>query len=203
MKMKFLYIFLIILNSCSGQKNQKITDTNASKEIMEKFDKEQFDSNKVDGEYTFTLKDSSTVRQMENIARLEYVEEIMEYKTPFSKVKVYFMNSGNLKISGERFYETEIGIWKYYDETGKLIKQTDWDAAFKFTLEDLGKKMKAMNVDIFKNEKFVSVDKENEDRPLYIVMYPVGPESPYKVYTLTIDGVDGKTIDKQISSLKH
>ncbi|WP_165605766.1 hypothetical protein [Flavivirga aquatica] len=43
-----------------------------------------------------------------------------------------------MKLTGEFFpNDFEKGIWKEYDEEGNLIKETDYDAPYKYTWEDI------------------------------------------------------------------
>ena len=59
----------------------------------------------------------------------------------FAINKLYYPN-GNIKEKGWHFNKETIdgfkkGVWYYFDESGKLIKEIDHDEPFKFTAEDV------------------------------------------------------------------
>jgi hypothetical protein len=201
MTTNLFYLLLILTTACNAQRTKDPSKTN--KPHMEKFNKAKFDSNKVNGEYSFVLDDGTRVKQMENISGNEYVEEMTDPKKPFSKVRVYFMDSANIKVKGERFYLIPIGEWQYYNNNGSLIKETNWDSAYKFTINDLAKKvLKSEKIDIMKYQRGVDVLRSDISRPLYIVVFPFGPAKPYDIYSLVVDGITGETVEKTISSTK-
>ena len=194
MKIKLLLYTLIIMIGCKAQNNNK---------RMETFDKIQFDKNKVNGEYNFVLNDGKLVRQMENPKRGEYTEVISDPAKPYSTVNVFFMASGRLKIKGFKFYDMPIHTWKYYDENGGQVKETNWDTPFKLSIDEVARIMKAMNVDIMNRHNGVEVDRMDDPHPKYVVAYPVGKERPYDINSVYIDGITGKILEKTVSSVKH
>ena len=55
----------------------------------------------------------------------------------FLEWRLYYAN-GNIKEKGLRYNQGfQKGIWYEFDETGKLIKETNYDAPFQFTFEDI------------------------------------------------------------------
>lgn len=55
---------------------------------------------------------------------------------------IYNKKSSLLQLKGQTFYNFPIGVWKEYDENGKLIKETNWDKNYPFKVEDLCKLIK-------------------------------------------------------------
>lgn len=172
---------------------------------MERFNIARFDQNKEDNEYSFTAPDGKLVRQLEYPKRREYMEEIRDPKTPYKKVKIYYMESGNIKISGDRFYNANINTWQYFGPNGAVERQVNEEAKFRFSISDLIGKMKvAYGIDLMRPEAGGDVDRDDDDgKPLYTVTFPMGPANPGKVYIVGIDGQSGREIEKSISTVKH
>lgn len=195
--MRKLILIIIVLNfySCNAQ----VSKENKNNLKMEKFNTKRFQENKINGEFEFSLSDGSHVRQMEDDSSGDYTEEISNSKDAFSKIRLYFISNGNIKTVGEKFYNFPIGVWHYYDENGKIINQINWESGYKFTLTDLAKKMKSMEVDILQKHDGVDVTRSTTGSPLYTVFYPVNELYPFNdKYMLTIDGITGETIKKSI-----
>ncbi|HEX8577215.1 MAG TPA: hypothetical protein VF677_13050 [Flavobacterium sp.] len=103
----------------------------------------------------------------------EYTEEIQNTTTPYTTYK-YFHKNGILKTSVIRFYGFPTGISKEYDQSGKVIKQTDWDKDYKFSIEDLVKKMKEeYDVDIMNVSRISRVHRFVEKKELKIPLYEI------------------------------
>jgi len=202
MKILIISSLIIFTYGCNAQLTN---DTDIKKKNkMEKFDKLTFEKNKVNGEYIYTLEDGSEVRQMENLKSLEYTEEIREPGTPFSRVKVFFMENGQLKVVGDRFYLIPIGKWQYYDKFNNLEKETDWDVEYKFTIYDLANMMLEKDVNIMKIQKGIDVLRSDIAGPRYIIVYPVDSiKRPYDFYNLVINGISGEEIEKTIISVRR
>lgn len=201
MRTLILAFIIVLLNQCTGQ--IKEVKTNSNSNIMEKFDRNQFMTNQVDGEYTYMSSLGKKIHQFENAESEEYIEETLDTISPYSIIRVFFKSSGNLKVRGERFYQMPIGIWEYFDEAENPVKQTNWDIPYKFTVNDLAKKMLASDVNIMLLKTGAKVSRESDDKPLYRVSHSVGITKPYDKYFLVIDGITGKTLDSTVRSVKH
>nr|WP_294787505.1 hypothetical protein [uncultured Flavobacterium sp.] len=62
-------------------------------------------------------------------------------KNSLYQISKTYYKSGNIKVkgigfNGDGFY---VGTWYYFDESGKLIKETDYDKPYKFTFEEIVK----------------------------------------------------------------
>ncbi len=170
---------------------------------METFDIAEFNKNSINGEYTYTLKDGSQVRQIENSSSQDYTVEIKNPPNPHSVLKLFFMKSGKLKATGEKFYSFPIGVWRYYDESGTLTKETNWETNYKFTIEELDKKMQDIGINIMQMKLGFDVHRASVGVPLYFVSYPIDPLNIYDVYELKIDGITGKTLEKTIQQTRN
>lgn len=195
-------LLVICTFACRGQLNHNNVN-NQKQTSMEKFDIAEFNKKSNNGEYQFTLKDGSQVRQIENAASQDYTVEMKNPPDPHSVLKLFYFKSGNLKAQGEKFYSFPIGKWMFYDESGLLIKETNWDSAYKFTIEDLDKKMRDMGINIMQMKPGVDVHRASVGNPLYIVSYPIDPTNIYDVYELKIDGISGKTVEKTIQQTRN
>lgn len=189
---KFLILFLFAINiGCNAQVNK-----NDSSKIsaMEKFDKMKFDKNQIDGEYNFNLPDGTKVRQLKFNSEI-YVVNISYPDSPRETQKEYYVSTLNLKRQGDYFYGFEIGVWKDYNESGEVVKETDFDKPYAFSVEDLIKKMKKTGVDLSVKEFGIKVSRNNNKTPIYIVSYPEIKGSS-TVIVLMISGVDGEIVYK-------
>ncbi len=171
---------------------------------MKKFDISVFEKNKIEGEYRFTLSDGSEVRQIDAIASdRRYQEEIKRTGSPITNIAVYFADSGNMNVTGQMYYECEVGIWRFYDEKGDMIEEKNWDASYVFTIEDLEKKMLEMGVTLLRNILGASVVRNDIEKPLYIVSYPTNVGTPSSLNVFTVDGASGEILSKTTTALSN
>jgi hypothetical protein len=195
-------VILALVMVCIGCNAQKKQDKNSIKKAsMEKFDKTAFEANKVNGEYNTTLKDGTQVRQWETPPN-QYVERIKKPHSPYETYKEFYYDNGMIKTSGELFYNFHINTWHQYDKKGAIIKEVNENAPYKFSIEDLNKMMLKMGVNIMVIKPGVLVNRFTQEKPLYGVIYPVDPATPYNTYELTIDGTTGKIIEKKNGEIK-
>jgi hypothetical protein len=130
---RLLYCFLVILTtSCATQQSL----IKASK-----FDIKKFELRKVNAEVNYTLKDGTKVRRTQEPQGI-FWESISKSNSPFTFHKSYYKSTGLLKTSVTNFQLFPVGSLKEYDESGKLIKSTDFDKNYKFSIYDLAKKLK-------------------------------------------------------------
>lgn len=159
LKQFILGFLIIILNTCSAQKET----------TMKTFDIENFNKNKDHlNRYTFITEDSISVKQ--NRWQFGFEEIITKKGALISTYKKYY-NSGKLKLKGDFFpNDFEKGTWKEYDEQGKLIKETNYDAPYKFTWEDILIFIKERKIDINCNNFEVGRNIVKE-RPVWSITY--------------------------------
>ncbi|MDR2916548.1 MAG: hypothetical protein LBV74_17260 [Tannerella sp.] len=97
-----------------------------------------------------------------------------DMNTPYGSMEIYALKTKILIREGKQFSTMPVGIWTDYDENGKLIKETDYDSRFLFSVDSLIVKMKKeYDVDI--------LDKENT----WVQRYAVNQDPNKPVYRVT------------------
>lgn len=196
-KVIFLGLMLSALGCKAQQKQYSFNNTKPPK--METLDNKSFDEIQINGEANFTLPNGNSVSQF----RMgdTYVEDIKVKGTSFSIKNQYVKSSGAIKSSVEIFHGFPIGVIKYYDGDGSVIKEVDFDEPFHFSIDDIALKVKnEFNIDIMKDNKNVRVARGPKP-PEYEVSFPVDPslDSPYgDKRVLLIDGNTGAIISNTI-----
>ncbi|QKX07086.1 hypothetical protein HN014_19925 [Aquimarina sp. TRL1] len=143
---------------------------------MKTFDIEAYNKKKKNPGYDgYYLKDSTYIRQFDaggDGIYMNYIEVITHPTNFFQEYRVFHHN-GKIKIDGLKFFnDFEKGIWKEYDEQGNLVKETDYDAPYKFTWEDVLKLIKERKLDMTGNNFEVGrniVDK----RPVWSIIFNI------------------------------
>ncbi|QKX07088.1 hypothetical protein HN014_19935 [Aquimarina sp. TRL1] len=153
---------------------------------MKRFDLETFNKHKdtIRNEYNRTLDNGTVIRQRKG--REQYIE-IIKYKDKYIEDFNSYYKNGTLKISGY-FLENDFytGVWKEYNQEGKLIKETDYDKGFNYTWEDLLKLLKERKVDI-KDTDNTTIRKDNGN---WRFSYVKG----IYIYDVIIDSKTGKVL---------
>ncbi|MFV0329226.1 MAG: hypothetical protein ACK5KL_05260 [Dysgonomonas sp.] len=200
-----LFIFFFGHTGCSSQQSndknsEKINDTlNISKsknDNMERFNIGEFDDNRHYNDYSFITPEGVTVFQ----CKVEdgYIEE-WQYSNGYINIK-YFYPDGALKIKGYRFHNLDCGVWKYYDEQGNVIKDVNWNASFKFSVEDLINMMKrSEDIDLLDGKSLFSIEryeKNNIHKSLYAIWIN-SIENANMVDCFMIDGDNGDILFKR------
>ncbi len=165
--LKYILIFMLFTNCKAQNKTKSVTK-------MKTFDIETFEKNKNSlNEYIFTVKDSTIIEQGQWHSGYE---ETIKYKESYIQTYNKYYNNGKLKLTGNFYPENfNKGIWKEYDENGNLIKETDYDAPYKFTWEDIiafikKRKIKMDNEylritrDVVESTPFWGITYEKEDK---------------------------------------
>lgn len=178
---------------------------------MTKLDNKSFDEIQINGEANFILPNGNSVRQI----RIgdTYDEEITIKGSPFIIKNTYAKSNRAIQSSLELFYGFPIGVKKFYDGYGNVIKEIDCDKpAFKFSIDDLALKIKnEFSIDIMKDNKYVNVSRTlliSTSVPLtYTVAFPVDSKINLNIdpqygdkRVLVIDGNTGSIISNTIKS---
>jgi len=189
---KLIFIGLLILTtSCSAQKNK----TKQNK--MKTFDIETFEKNKNHlNEYIFVTKDSTVIEQGE--WQFGYEETIKPKNSYIFTYNKYYKN-GEIKMTGDFFQnDFEKGVWKEYNEQGNLIKETDYDAPYKFTFEDILKFIKKRKIDMNTSQfqinrgfDFGNFDESKKDKPFWAITYEDGSDT---MKVIILDGITGEIV---------
>jgi len=195
---KLIYILLIGLGlSCIRINSLGQTTT------PDKFDIKKFDSEKIYNKQSTVLEVNDTLKDSTTIKRYEYsdgyIEIIQVLNSPIKITKSYFKNTGNIKTISKEFSGCPIGFWNAYNENGKLVKQTNWDKNYSFSVYDLAEKFK----------KEFDIDIMHTNLPLYaIVSRGYDKFSYYEVSisrlcmcdsrVIRVDGNSGKILSERI-----
>jgi hypothetical protein len=129
-------ILLISIFSCKAQNKNPKTATQ-KKDTMEYFDKNKYDKLAINIKTNLkTLPNGDEVYIDEGAEKNEIVLKIEKKNTPFQDYYEYYDNNV-LKIKSTLFYGIQFGIRKEYERTGKLIKETNFEKNYKFSIENV------------------------------------------------------------------
>jgi len=130
--MKTLLFCLFILTTTQYYLSQE------KNKNMKTFDIEKFNKNKdIGGDYIFKTSDYMKIRQFETFD--SFVEEVQCLDAYIYTYNEYYKN-GIIKTTLSFFYNDFIlGIKKEYDKEGRLVKETDLDAPYYYSWEDVKK----------------------------------------------------------------
>ncbi|MFK7002222.1 hypothetical protein, partial [Flavobacterium oreochromis] len=120
-------------------KDDTLTNT-FKKDTMEYFDIKKYKENKTVNGYIFNLNDGTQVMQIEHEDQT-YTDERRQKNSPYTYFKTYHKN-GVIKSIGKSFYVFNIDTYREYDEKGKLIEEINFEKPYKFSSDELRKKIK-------------------------------------------------------------
>jgi hypothetical protein len=191
-----LIVICLLLINCKSQKHNhnllnKKNETN--KKLDEKIIKSLLPlmGGKIINDTLFSLDQDYAINGIET-----YVYIARPINKNFRKISVYYKKTLTLKTEGNLFVSMPIGIYKFYDEKGKLIKEIDYEKGFEnFTVNDLLLKVKKeFKIDLNDKINELSVSREigKEDKiPIYVVRIPVTIDSRIKIRFIGINGITG------------
>jgi hypothetical protein len=212
MKLVFYFLSYLILINCSGQKNSvKNSKTNS---MSEKIDIEKMKSlsaksdatvvgangqasHTTEYEHSEMLSNTATQSFSGNDINGYIIKETYPSKA-FIIYKEYHKN-GYLKLKGETFKQGNFkgGTWYSFDDTGKSIAEINYDAAYKFTIDDVLKVLDEKKINLHhKDTKIMRI--ENTDKPIWTVQWRENPEHKE---IMKLDGINGKILER--NSYKH
>ena len=127
---------LIMAGGCSAQSGVKITKIKGGKQMTtEKIDTQRFLWNKdKNDEYTFVnFKGQKVIQKWTSDGGIYYYYETRRKENELIEEYRRYFNDGKLNVEGFQYkdYGFPMGIWRTYDEKGKLIETEDYDAPFK------------------------------------------------------------------------
>jgi hypothetical protein len=189
-----------IKNMETQQPNNKGTDYEPQHTITMRFDIIRFENNNKYNKYRFVDSDGMEVFQWA-ITEFpsgkveEYIEERNFPNSPYTFYSEYD-DKGNIIKYIKLFSGFHIGIGLYYDSTGNIVKEEDFDAAYPFSVDDLINKMKEeYDADLLNNNNGYTsrgIEQEHLEMPLYIVNYFIA-DTPFRDIYL-INGTTGETL---------
>ncbi|POR17490.1 hypothetical protein BWK58_15000, partial [Flavobacterium columnare] len=140
---KIVYLFTIFLAiNCKSQvKKEKTIEKKDSMEYLDTKDYESLMKNPVFASYGYYISsEGDKVQVYRGTNNIGFIKRIEKKDSPYAIFKVFHEN-GKLQLEGLSFYDNNYGIQKEYDELGNLIKETNYDLPYKYTIEDLATKM--------------------------------------------------------------
>ena len=191
-KMRSILILCILSYQCYGQGSSQ---ANIEKE---KFDITRFQTLKSKGLERDTLKDGSIITYGEFSGG--YYTVLRKSNSHYEVSKQYFSDNLSLNIERHFFIRMLIGIELVYNHYGELINQTDYDAPFKFKLDELIKKIKNIyKIDLYNDQKAtVTRDSSNPKSPYYQVYISSEGVNGYEsIREITINGITGDIIGER------
>jgi hypothetical protein len=177
--MKTQIIILVLLlhfTSCKSQIIKKDELTIKKDTTMEHFDINKYKKLPVNPKTGLqVLPNGDEVQHFTGSKGVGFVERTKIKNSPYCIVKVFYQNT-SLQAKGNEFYGLPIGIHNEYDEKGNLIKETNYDKDYKFSIDDLIKKMKEKyNYDLMNVEKTYNlnryIDSQYTKLPIYELYY--------------------------------
>jgi hypothetical protein len=131
---KYLIVSLLFnIISCKSQETSKINERK-----MEKNDEKKLIEviGNVNGG-VINLSEDYSAQYFPSSNNLDYIFKINSLKSPITEIRIYHMKSKMIHILGYNFYDIPYGTEKEYDVNGKLIKETDYEKDYKFSIKDL------------------------------------------------------------------
>ena len=132
----FILAAFIVAGSCSAQRKVKITKIKGGKQMTtEKIDTQRFHWNKdKNDEYTFVnYKGQKIIQKWASDGGIYYYYETRRKENELIEEYRRYFNDGKLNVEGYQYKGNgfPVGIWRTYDEKGKLIETEDCDAPYK------------------------------------------------------------------------
>ena len=132
----FILAAFIVAGSCGAQRKVKVTKIKGGKQMTtEKLDTQRFHWNKDKNDiYTFVnYKGQKVVQRWMSSGGVYYFYETRRKENELIEEYRRYFNDGKLNVEGFQYKDNgfEVGIWKIYDEDGKLVEVRDYDAPYK------------------------------------------------------------------------
>jgi len=200
MKTFYLYIVLLFSLGCKAQEFDLRS--------MKRFDEKVFKDWEVDTSILNCNPATTYLKKGDKRAQIIMDENfkqvrISDTNTPYEQVFQYYIKTGILRKGTTLFYGMSIGKTYTYNEKGKLIKEENWDAPYKVSIEELITICKQkLNLDLMDMSLKLTVERYNEEKAIYIIRIPdpdtmTGIEAKY----ITISADNGEILlEKEIHS---
>ena len=211
MYLRFCFFFCLVCFSCNSQntenKNIQVKEMENNNNIVREYTPpkqlniSEFNAKRERSSYRFVDTNGMEVRQIVKTEFpsgnvIKYIEERKYPNSPYTFYSEYGAN-GNIVKNGTLFYYVSIGINRYYDTLGNVIKKENTDALFHLSIDDLRKKMKdEYDIDIF-NTILVGNVNRYFVKEVNMSFYEVEVKDPVVdliVHIYLIDDSTGKTL---------
>ena len=199
MKTFYLYIVLLLSLGCKAQE----FDLRGMKRFDEKVFKDwEVDTSKLVFPGTTYLKKGNDRVEISIGEKTKQIK-LTNIIDPYMYVYRYYAKTDILMQESKFFYSVLIGKTYTYNEIGKLIKEENWDAPYKVSIEELITICKQkLNLDLMDMSLKLTVERYNEEKAIYIIRIPdpdtmTGIEAKY----ITISADNGEILlEKEIHS---
>ena len=200
MKTFYLYIVLLLSLGCKAQEFDLRS--------MKRFDEKVFKDWEVDTSILNCNPATTYLKKGDKRAQIIMDENfkqvrISDTNTPYEQVFQYYIKTGVLRKGTTLFYGMSIGKTYTYNEKGKLIKEENWDAPYKVSVEELIAICKQkLNLDLMDISLDLTIRRYDKENPIYIIRIPdpdtmTGIEAKY----ITISATNGEILlEKEIHS---
>ena len=199
MKVFYLYIVLLFSLGCKAQE----FDLRDMKRFDEKVFKDwEVDTSKLNcNPATTYLKKGDKRAQIIMDENFKQVR-ISDTNTPYEQVFQYYIKTGILRKGTTLFYGMSIGKTYTYNEKGKLIKEENWDAPYKVSIEKLITICKQkLNLDLLDKSLKITIHRYDKEKPIYIIRIPFPNTRNTEAKYITISADNGEILlEKEIHS---
>ena len=201
MKALYLYILLLLSFSCKAQEFD-LRD-------MKRFDEKVFKDWEVDTQYVqmydwdrFLKKGDERVRIIKTDSFIQV--EVSNIANPYKNKYKYDIRTKRLILQSYFFYNCQIGVWKNWSKTGKLIKEVDYDKPYKLSVKDIIILVnQKFNIDLLDMNLLLNVDRYNRSVPIDIISITKPNTRGKEIRYITISSDNGEVLfDKMLSSEK-
>ena len=202
MKTFYLYIVLLFSLGCKAQEFD-LRD-------MKRFDEKVFKDWEVDTVYVqmydwdrFLKKGDERVRIIKTDSFIQV--EFSNIANPYKNKNKYDIRTKRLILQSYFFYNCQIGIWKDWSKTGKLIKEVDYDKPYKLRIKDIITLVnQKFSIDLLDMNLLLNVDRSIRSVPIYIISITKPNTRGKEIRYITISADNGKILfDKMLSSEKE
>ena len=202
MKTFYLYIVLLFSLGCKAQ----VFDLRD----MKRFDEKVFKDWEVDTVYVqmydwdrFLKKGDERVRIIKTDSFIQV--EFSSITNPYKNKNKYDIRTKRLILQSYFFYNCQIGVWKDWSKTGKLIKEVDYDKPYKLSVKDIITLVnQKFSIDLLDMNLLLNVDRSIRSVPIYIISITKPNRRGKEIRYITISADNGKILfDKMLSSEKE
>ena len=202
--MKTFYLYIVLLFSL-GCKAQEFDLRN-----MKRFDEKVFKDWEKDNLYVqmydwdrFLKKGDERVRIIKTDSFIQV--EFSNIANPYKNKYKYDIRTKRLILQSYFFYNCQIGIWKDWSKTGKLIKEVDYDKPYKLSVKDIITLVnQKFSIDLLDMNLLLNVDRSIRSVPIYIISITKPNTRGKEIRYITISADNGKILfDKMLSSEKE
>ena len=199
MKTFYLYTLLLLSLGCKAQE----FDLRNMKRFDEKIFKDwEVDTSKLVFPGTTYLKKGNDRVEISIGEKTKQIK-LTNIIDPYVYVYRYYAKTNILMQETKFFYSVLIGKTYTYNEKGKLIKEENWDAPYKVSVEELIAICKQkLNLDLMDISLDLTIHRYDKENPFYIIRIPdpdtmTGIEAKY----ITISATNGEILlEKEIHS---